>query len=189
MHQSIETPTLWVPGKGRGFDIDTDQKASISLPPEARVQIKRPYPWGNKDENIKVSRDMYLNVACKNSCPSSLPAWVAFRVKDVCDLPPKIPYWWRTCELCNFAEIIICGFCRLKPHIFRYFITYTPCTKTLCPAANVLHSHICTSCASNFRRTEYRYFRNTGNWWDPLGGSKPDLRVNSHIWIMWYQND
>ena len=26
-------------------------------------------------------------------------------------------------------------------------------------------------CASNFRRTEY--FRNTGNWWDPHGGSKP----------------
>ena len=55
MHQSIETPTLWVPGKGRGFDIDPGQKASISLPPEARVQIKRPYPWGNKDENNKVS--------------------------------------------------------------------------------------------------------------------------------------
>ena len=63
MHQSNETPTLWVPGKGRGFDIDPGQKASLSLPPEARVQIKRPYPWGNKDENIKVSRkkDMYLN--------------------------------------------------------------------------------------------------------------------------------
>jgi len=63
MHQSIETPTLWVPGKGRGFDIDPGQKASISSLPEARVQIKRPYPLGNKDENIKVSRktDMYLN--------------------------------------------------------------------------------------------------------------------------------
>ena len=44
MHQSIETPTPWVPGKGRGFDIDPGQKASISLPPKARVQIKRPYP-------------------------------------------------------------------------------------------------------------------------------------------------
>jgi len=45
MHQSIETPTqLWVPGKGGGFDIDPGQKASISLPPEARVQIKCPYP-------------------------------------------------------------------------------------------------------------------------------------------------
>ena len=31
MHQSIETPTLWVPGKGRGFDIDPGQKASVSL--------------------------------------------------------------------------------------------------------------------------------------------------------------
>ena len=44
MHQSIETPTPWVPGKGRGFDIDPSQKASISLPPKARVQIKSPYP-------------------------------------------------------------------------------------------------------------------------------------------------
>ena len=49
MHQSIETLTLWVPRKGRGIDIDPGQKASISLPPEVRVQIKRPYPWGNKD--------------------------------------------------------------------------------------------------------------------------------------------
>ena len=32
MHQSIETPTPWVPGKGRGFVIDPSQKASISLP-------------------------------------------------------------------------------------------------------------------------------------------------------------
>ena len=31
-------------------------------------------------------------LACENSRPSSLPARVAFRVKDVCDLPPKIPY-------------------------------------------------------------------------------------------------
>ena len=31
-------------------------------------------------------------VACENSRPSSLPARVAFREKDVCDLPPKIPY-------------------------------------------------------------------------------------------------
>ena len=63
---------------------------------------------------------------------------------------------------------------------------YTPRTKSLCPAANVLHSHICTSCASNFRRIRSRTecFRNTGSWWDPLGGSKPNLRVNSHIWIM-----
>ena len=37
MHQSIETPTLWIPGKGGGFDIDPSQKASISLPPEAIV--------------------------------------------------------------------------------------------------------------------------------------------------------
>ena len=44
MHQSIETPTPWVPGKGRGFDSDPGQKASISLLPEAGVQIKRPYP-------------------------------------------------------------------------------------------------------------------------------------------------
>ena len=34
------------------------------------------------------------SVACENSRPSALPARVAFREKDVCDLPPKIPYWW-----------------------------------------------------------------------------------------------
>ena len=51
------------PGQGRGFDIDPSQKASISLPPEVRVQIKRPYPWGKKDENIKSfkKKEMYLN--------------------------------------------------------------------------------------------------------------------------------
>ena len=31
-------------------------------------------------------------VACENSRPSSLPAQVAFREKDVCNLLPKIPY-------------------------------------------------------------------------------------------------
>ena len=33
------------------------------------------------------------SLACENSRPSSLPARVTFRVKDVCDSPPKIPYW------------------------------------------------------------------------------------------------
>ena len=41
----IEIPTLKVPGKGRRFDIDPSQKASISLPPEGGVQIKPHYPW------------------------------------------------------------------------------------------------------------------------------------------------
>ena len=55
--------TPWVQGKDRGFDTDPGQKASISLPPKARVQIKRPYPWGKEDENIKTfkEKDMYLN--------------------------------------------------------------------------------------------------------------------------------
>ena len=52
MHQSIENLTLWVPEKGGGFEIDPGQKASISLFPEARVQIKHSYPWGNK---LKIS--------------------------------------------------------------------------------------------------------------------------------------
>ena len=56
MHQSIETPTPWVPGKGRGFDIDPGQKASISLPPEARVQINSPTPEGRKMKISRVSR-------------------------------------------------------------------------------------------------------------------------------------
>ena len=42
---TLKPPTLWDPGKGRGFDIDPGQKASISLPPEGRVQTKHPYPW------------------------------------------------------------------------------------------------------------------------------------------------
>ena len=33
-----------------------------------------------------------FNVACENCRPSSLPARVAYREKDVCDLLPKIPY-------------------------------------------------------------------------------------------------
>ena len=33
-----------------------------------------------------------LVIACENSRPSSLPARVAFRVKDVCDSQPKISY-------------------------------------------------------------------------------------------------
>ena len=53
MHQSIETLTPWVLGKGRGFDIDAGQKALISLPSEARVQINCPNPLGDKEENIK----------------------------------------------------------------------------------------------------------------------------------------
>ena len=41
---------------------------------------------------VEVYRRVGKSVACKNSRPSSLPARVAFCEKDVCDLPPKIPY-------------------------------------------------------------------------------------------------
>ena len=54
MHQSIETPTLWVPGKGGGFDIDPSQKASISLPPEAiKFRSNAPTPEATK---MKISK-------------------------------------------------------------------------------------------------------------------------------------
>ena len=36
--------------------------------------------------------DLEKTVACENSRPSLLPAQVAFHEKDVCDLPPTIPY-------------------------------------------------------------------------------------------------
>jgi len=51
-------------GRGRGFDIDPGQKASVSLPPEARVQIKRPSPSGEKVETVKSfkKKEMHLNV-------------------------------------------------------------------------------------------------------------------------------
>ena len=48
MHQSIETPTPQVLGKGRGFDIDPGQKASRPRPPEAEIEIKCPNTWGKK---------------------------------------------------------------------------------------------------------------------------------------------
>ena len=56
MHQSIENPTPWVPEKGRGFDIGPGQKASMSLPPKARVQFKAPTPEARKMKTSKVSR-------------------------------------------------------------------------------------------------------------------------------------
>ena len=72
-----------------------------------------------------------------------------------------------------------------KRGIFDPSRVYTPrevCSKQ----QNVLHSHMCTSCASSFRRTEY--FRYTSNWWDPHGGSKPwshlaSTKVNNGIYI------
>ena len=58
-----------------------------------------------------------------------------------------------------------------KTGIFDPSQGYTPREVCAMPQ-RVLHSRLCTSCASNqFRRTEN--FRNTGNWWDPYGGSKP----------------
>jgi len=53
MHQSIETPTLWVPGKGRGFDIDPGQKASISLPLRLDFRSNAPTPEATK---MKISK-------------------------------------------------------------------------------------------------------------------------------------
>ena len=55
MHQSIETPTPQVPGKGRAFDIHVDpaQKASVPPPPEAEIEIKCPYTWGKKFKTIQ----------------------------------------------------------------------------------------------------------------------------------------
>ena len=45
---------------------------------------------------------------------------------------------------------------------FEPSLHYTPRSESLCPAANVLPSHICTSCTSNFRRTEYLEIATTG---------------------------
>ena len=46
-YHSNNAPANWnphPPRKGRGFDIEPVQKATISLPPEVRVQLKCPYP-------------------------------------------------------------------------------------------------------------------------------------------------
>ena len=48
--------------------------------------------WNSKVTYMYVLRLLIFFVACENSRPSSLPARVAFCVKDVCDSPPKIPY-------------------------------------------------------------------------------------------------
>ena len=56
IHQSIETPTLWVPGKGRGFDID----------PGLRLEFRpnAPTPEATKMKISKFQKkDMYLNGA------------------------------------------------------------------------------------------------------------------------------
>ena len=54
------------------------------------------YPAKNKVLELctcsKLSVSVPILVACENSRPSSLPARVTFRVKDVCDSLPKIPY-------------------------------------------------------------------------------------------------
>ena len=116
-------------------------------------------------------------LACANSRPSSLPARVAFRVKDVCDSPPKIPYWWRKRELYKFEQIIIWSHETERFVLSRKCLTFSQMYEF----------------DSNFRRTEY--FRNARNWWDPHGGSKPwswlsrtkthstDLRVKSCRYI------
>ena len=49
MHQSIETPTPQVPGKGGRFDIYPGQKTS----PEAEIEIKCPNAWGKKFKTIQ----------------------------------------------------------------------------------------------------------------------------------------
>ena len=46
--------------------------------------------WNSHRDRISSKVNKVL--ACENSRPSSLPARVAFRVKDACDLPPTIPY-------------------------------------------------------------------------------------------------
>ena len=63
MHQSIETPTPWVSGKGRGFDIDPGQKASISLPLRLEFRSIAPTPAARKMKVSKLSRkkEMCLN--------------------------------------------------------------------------------------------------------------------------------
>ena len=45
-----------------------------------------------KNFDLKKYSKSVFALACEDSRPSSLPAQVAFREKDVCDLPQKIPY-------------------------------------------------------------------------------------------------
>ena len=75
------------------------------------------------------------------------------------------------------------SYCRWKPDIFdpsRRSATQEVCAKP----QNILHSHTCTSCASNYRRKEYN-FRNAGNWWYLHGGSKPWSFLNKSGTKFW----
>ena len=73
-------------------------QASISNPQSpvleylVRVKEKDESKWTKNCTRFQTKGNSKMCVACENSRPSSLPTRVAFREKDVCDLPPKIPY-------------------------------------------------------------------------------------------------
>ena len=60
---------------------------------------------------------------------------------------------FHTDDVCvNFVilhELSFASFVNRKQIFFDPSL-YTPCTRSLCPAANVLHFHVFTSCTSNF---------------------------------------
>ena len=108
--------THWIPWNATAFSPQGNSKLSLpaSLPHHPLdfqpIFINKPSfslwsllkaPHDNLlKRKFHISRDFYCqgvesNIACENSRPSSLPTRVAFRENDVCDLPPKIPYWWR----------------------------------------------------------------------------------------------
>ena len=70
--------------------------------PEARVQIKHPYPWGNKDKNIKVSRkkDKYLNrelfqlYMYKYAALILSLCWMSW-METLINSPQSLSYFWE----------------------------------------------------------------------------------------------
>ena len=61
MHQSIETPTPWVLGKGRGFYIDPVKRHPYPLRLEFRSNSPTPEARKMKISKISRKKDMYLN--------------------------------------------------------------------------------------------------------------------------------
>ena len=66
-------------------------RANVALETHGFIVLRLRDTW-TLNRMLLSFHKMSTGIACENSRPSSLPARVAFREKDVGDLPPKIPY-------------------------------------------------------------------------------------------------
>ena len=69
---------------------------------KANLKLKQTTTVGQTIDQGSTSHESKLDISLRKQPSFFAPGRVAFRETDVCDLPPKIPYWWRKCELYNF---------------------------------------------------------------------------------------